>query len=498
VSKDQIIAELVAEKSQLSADNISLNADNISLKHELSQLKKLIWGAKSEKHRGTNEIDDQLNIFGQSEDANADSDAAEKEKVEISDPITYTRSKPNKKHPGRHPLPSHLPVEEVTIEPQEDTEGLTKISEEITDTLEYTPASLVIKRTIRPKYAVKDGQGVLIGKLPSRPLPKSIAESSLLTHIFVSKFVNHLPFYRQRQIFKRDYQWKISSSTINDWFIQSCTLLDPLYKKLQQIILSSGYIQADESPIKVQDKEKKGKTHQGYQWVYHAPLEKLILFNYRKGRGMHGPKEILSNYQGILQCDGYTVYDKIGKIKGITLAGCLVHVRRYFVQALDSDKSKAKYALDLFSRMYAAEKLAKESTDRKAYREKHIRPLLMELRKWIEVQSIHVLPKSPIGKAMKYTVSQWDKLINIFKDGRIELDNNLIENKIRPLALGRKNYLFAGSHAAGQRIAMMYSFFASCAANNVNPSTWLNHVLDNIPETSIQDLDQLLPHRIKL
>ena len=325
-------------------------------------------------------------------------------------------------------------------------------------------------------------------------MPKSIAESSLLTHIFVSKFVNHLPFYRQRQIFKRDYEWKISSSTINDWFIQTCTLLEPLYNRLQEKILSSGYIQADESPIKVQDKEKKGKTHQGYQWVYHAPVQKLILFNYRKGRGMQGPKEILSNYQGILQCDGYTVYDKIGKAKGITLAGCLVHVRRYFINALESEKTKAEYALDLFSKMYAAEQIAKESVDRKVYRENHIKPLLLELRKWIDEQSIHVLPKSLLGKAMSYTIKQWDKLVNIFEDGIIELDNNLIENKIRPLALGRKNYLFAGSHAAGQRIAMMYSFFASCAANDINPSIWLKHVLDNIAETSIKNLDQLLPN----
>lgn len=485
MSKDQIIAELVAEKDQL-------NADNISLKHELAQLKKLIWGSTSEKYRTTNEADDQLNLFGQSIETNV----AKKENEQCSAPITYTRSKPKKKHPGRHPLPSHLPIEEVIIEPEQDTEGLTKISDEITDTLEYTPASLVIKRTIRPKYATKDEQGILIGNLPCRPLPKSIAESSLLTHIFVSKFVNHLPFYRQRQIFKRDYEWKISSSTINDWFIQTCTLLEPLYNRLQEKILSSGYIQADESPIKVQDKEKKGKTHQGYQWVYHAPVQKLILFNYRKGRGMQGPKEILSNYQGILQCDGYTVYDKIGKAKGITLAGCLVHVRRYFINALDSEKTKAEYALDLFSKMYAAEQIAKESVDRKVYRENHIKPLLLELRKWIDEQSIHVLPKSLLGKAMSYTIKQWDKLVNIFEDGIIELDNNLIENKIRPLALGRKNYLFAGSHAAGQRIAMMYSFFASCAANDINPSIWLKHVLDNIAETSIKNLDQLLPNNL--
>ena len=211
---------------------------------------------------------------------------------------------------------------------------------------------------------------------------------------------------------------------------------------------------------------------------------------------MHGPKELLSGYQGILQCDGYTVYDKIGKAPGIMLAGCLVHARRYFVKALDSDKTKAEYALKIFRKIYTAEKIAKESEDRKKYREQHIKPLLIGLKKWIDKQSVTVLPKSPLGKAMRYIISQWDKLINIFENGRIELDNNLIENKIRPLALGRKNYLFAGSHDAGQRIAMMYSFFASCLANQVNPSLWMKHVLDNISQTSILDIKILLPNNM--
>lgn len=480
--------------TQLEAENEKLKVTNIALQQELDQLKKLIWGTKSERHIITTQSEEQLNLFGE----NPEGENPESGSVDSEQSISYTRSKSKKTHPGRNPLPSHLPVQEVVIEPEEDTQGLTKISEEITDTLEYKAASLVIKRTIRPKYAAKGGQGVIIGKLPERPLPKSVAESSLLTYIFVSKFVNHLPFYRLRQIFKRDYNWQLSSSTINDWFIQTCTLLEPLYNRLQTVIVDSGYIQADESPIKVQDKEKKGKTHQGYMWVYHAPQEKLVIFNYRKGRGMHGPKEMLSGYQGILQCDGYTVYDKLGKAEGITLVGCLVHVRRYFVKALDSDKTQAEYAIGIFRKIYALEKNAKDKTneDKKAYRLKYIKPLLVELREWIDAKSIQVLPKSPLGKAMSYTVSQWDKIMNIFEHGITELDNNLIENKIRPLALGRKNYLFAGSHKAGQRIAMMYSFFASCSANGVNPSVWLNRVLNNIADTNIQSLDQLLPRNM--
>ena len=267
---------------------------------------------------------------------------------------------------------------------------------------------------------------------------------------------------------------------------------------MNEKILDSGYIQADESPIKVLDKNKKRKSHQGYQWVYHSPENKLVLFNYRKGRGMHGPKEMLSGYSGILQSDGYTVYDKIGKSEFIVLVGCIIHVRRKYKEAMDSDHDRATYALNIFKQVYDHEVIAKQSNDRKEYRSTHIQPLLQELKSWIEQEGIKVLPKSPIGKAMKYTLSQWNKIIGIFEVGRIELDNNLIENKIRPLALGRKNYLFAGSHAGAQRIAMMYSFMGSCQANNVNPYIWLKYTLDNIGQTNIQKLDQFLPPNFRM
>ena len=480
MSKDELIA---LHNEELILKNEEINC----LKDELSQLKKLIYGVKSERHIPALSPD-QLSIFDKEE-------TSQEEFPQNNEVITYTRSKNKKEsHPGRNPLPEHLPVEEVIIEPEEDTQGLIKISEEVTDTIEYTPASLVIKRTIRPKYAKTEGQGVMIASLPDRPLPKAIAEASLLAYVLVCKFVEHMPFYRLIQKLERDYKWKLASSTLNDWFTQVCILLDPLYNKLKEKLLDSNYIQVDESPIKVQDSDKKGKTHQGYQWVYHSPQDRLILFNYRKGRGMQGPKELLGDYQGILQCDGYTVYDKIGRTKGITLAGCLVHVRRKYVGAKQSDKGRANYALEIFKQIYGHELKAKESEDRKAYRETHILPLLKQLKEWINEESIKVLPKSLMGKAMRYTLNQWEKLMGIFTDGIVELDNNLIENKIRPLALGRKNYLFAGSHNGAQRIAMMYSFFATCKANDTNPYEWLKSTLEQIPNTSIQDLEALLPN----
>jgi hypothetical protein len=307
-----------------------------------------------------------------------------------------------------------------------------------------------------------------------------------------------LPFYRQAQIFKRDFKRGPAQSTIGDWMAGCCKLLEPLYNTLKQKVLESDYIQADESPIKVLDSDKKGSTHQGYQWVYHNPISKLVLFNYRKGREQNGPKELLADYRGYLQCDGYVVYDKIGAVPEITLAGCLVHARRKFHDALDSDKLKAEKVMAIFRQIYLEERNIKGQAGqdyelRKTLRDKQIRPQLENIKKWIEEEQFNVLPKSPIGKAMTYFINQYPKLDAIFDDGRIELDNNLIENIIRPMAIGRKNYLFCGSHNAAQNTAMLYSFFGSCKMQNINPRIWLTDTLNKIQDHNIQKLEELLP-----
>ena len=482
MSKDELIAKL-------KDSNVALKDSNVALKEELASLKKLIFGSRSEKHKSSPVDVNQLNMFADLKEQE------DEEKIErkVSEVRAYKKA-----HPGRQPLPDHLPVKEIIIEPAVDTEGMKKVGELITETLDYIPASLTRIRYIRPKYAKQDGAGIVIGSLPDRPLPKSIAEAGLLSYLITSKFVDHLPFYRQIERFKRDYKLPIPSSTLNDWFAATCSLMEPLYNKLKEKVLDTHYLQADESPIKVMDKNKAGKTHQGYQWVYHNPLLKLVLFDYRKGRGIHGPKELLCDYNGILQCDGYKVYDKLAKKGNMKLAACLAHVRRKYVEAKDSDKALATIALDIFSEIYKHEKKAKAAGDKQMYRKEHIMPLMRKLRNWIDEESIKVLPKSPIGKAMRYTVNQWDKIMNIFANSEIELDNNLIENKIRPLALGRKNYLFAGSHKGAQRIAMMYSFLASCKANDVNPYQWLKSTLEKLPNQSIQNLENLLPGKFSL
>lgn len=469
MSKDDIIAELRKE--------------NAYLKQELNTLKRLIFATKSERYKSNLDIQ-QLDLFVG--DGNGQEVLVEEEKQTI----TYQRKK--KAHPGRNKLPEHLPVEEVIIEPQEDVTGLKKIGEEVSETLKYTKASLVKVRTIRPKYEKSEQEGVLIAPLPSRALHKCIAEPSLVAHILVSKFVDHLPYYRQIKRFKRDFDWELSSSTINDWFVACCTLLKPIYDEMVSKIRRSQYIQVDESPIKVLESEKAKQCHQGYQWVYHSPADKIIVFHYRKGRGMNGPKEFLKEYKGYLQCDGYGVYDKIGQSKDIKLVGCMAHARRYFHQALDNDRSRSTYALDRFKVIYTIERSWKNGEITQEKRKTKILSLLAELKEWCDQQAYEILPKSAIGKAVGYFVRQYPKLNQVADTAQIQVDNNQIENKIRPLALGRKNYLFAGNHKAAQRIAMMYSFFATCQAKGRDPSEWLETSLIKLanPEYPI---DELIP-----
>jgi transposase len=479
--------------SKLSTENLAFQRENEQLKFEIAQLKRLIFGSKKERFVPEAIPTNQGSLFA--ENIGGAIQNANKEEENTTEKISYERKKANKNHNGRNKIPDHLPTREVIIEPEEDTTEMKKIGEEITETLEYTPASLVKIITRRPKYATADSTKIVIGKLPGRPIEKGIAEASLLAHIFICKFIDHLPFYRQRQIFKRNYDWDLPSSTINDWFVACCTLLRPLYDLLVKKLLENDYLQADESPIKVLESEKKGATHQGYQWVYRDPLKGIVVFQYRKGRGSNGPKEMLANHQGYLQTDGYIVYDKIAKSGNFKLVGCWAHARRKFFEALNFDHSRSEFVLEKIKKIYFHEKQCKDFTAevRKKYRLKNVAPLMNELHDWAEEEQYKVLPKSPIGKAIGYFLKQWGKLCRVLEDGKLELDNNRIENKIRPLALGRKNYLFAGNHQSAQNIAMMYSFFATCKEHNVNPYDWLKDILEKFQDMKITELEELLP-----
>ena len=328
------------------------------------------------------------------------------------------------------------------------------------------------------------------------PLPRANAGAGLLSHLIISKFVDHLPFYRQRQIFKRQ-KIEIAESTINGWYVGVCKLLTPLYDTLKKEVQQSTYIQADESPMPVLTKDKPGATHKGYMWVYHSPPDKRVCFEYNKSRNKNSPDEFLELFTGILQTDGYAAYESYGKNPNITLAACMAHARRKFEKSLNTYKDVAEHVLSEIQKLYKIEREIKENEFSDAQiidkREKEAVPILTNLKKYLTEKSAEVLPKSDIGKAINYTLKLYNRLEVYLTDSRILIDNNLIEGSIRPLALGRKNYLFAGSHYAAQRNAMMYSFLGTCKLNKTEPQEWLKTVLEKIPDYNIQNLKELLP-----
>ncbi len=457
------------------------------VKQQLQELKRMIFGSKSERFIPTD--DPQLNLF--------DTQEAPAPKPKIEE-IAYSREKkPKEKQVAvRAKIPSHLPRVEETIEPENIEEGSKKIGEEITEVLEYNPARIFVRKIIRPKYARANSEGVVIAQLPALPIPKGNAGASLLAHIMVSKFVDHLPYYRQIQILKRQ-DLIISDSTFNGWFNATADLLRPLYEELGKQILRSDYLQADESPIGVQDSHKIRALHTGYQWVYRSPVERLVLFRYHPGRERKAPEKVLQAFSGSLQTDGYQAYQNMDTKGKITLLACMAHARRYFEKALNNDSKRAEFVLKKMQHLYDIERKAREKEigfeTRYRYRKLYANPILIEMEKWLKDNISLTLPKSAIGIAIGYTLNLWPKLKRYIDDGKYEIDNNLIENTIRPLALGRKNYLFAGSHKAAQRAAMMYSFFATCKINNIEPLAWLTDVLNQIPDHKANKLSQLLP-----
>lgn len=427
--------------------------------------------------------------------------------------IAYERRKPEKekKKPVRLPLPEDLRREEEVIEPEGVDENWVRIGEEVTEVLEHKPGELYVRRIVRPKYAAKQIQqqeneekpGVRIAKLPLMPLPRSNAGASLLTELLINKFHYHQPFNRQIAFLKLTGV-SLSPSTINGWFQGSCDLLRALYNRLKEEVLSSDYIQVDESTVPVINNEKH-KTIKAYLWMVRSVTNNMVFFHYDKGsRAQKVVVDLLRNFQGAIQTDGYQAYSIYEQKKGVLLLGCWAHARRKFEESLKEDKTGAEYALTQIGKLYQIETMATEQQmddeQRAALRKRLAYPILCAFEKWIVNYYPKVLPKGRMGRAISYTYSIFHRLSRYHLDGRYHLDNNLAENAIRPLALGRKNYMFCGNHDAAENAALMYSLLGCCKASDVNPREWLTDVLTKIPTYNSDyslDLADLLPHNWK-
>lgn len=473
--------ELLSKKEDIISD----------MQFELDKLRKYIFGFKSEKRKDS-VGENQMGLFEL-----GTTKAVQEELSESVAAPEKPEPKKRAKGTGRMSLPEELRREDVVIEPSESTEGCVMIGEEITEVLEVVPASFYVKRYIRRKYARPNGEGIIIGMLPDRVIEKGIPSESVIAKMTVDKYVYGMPLHRQIDKYKK-MGVRIPASSASDWIMRGWHQLRPLWELLRLVVTEQKYLQVDETPIKVLDRDDKKGIHQGYMWLYHAPVDRLVLFDYKKGRDQSGPKEMLSGFKGIIQTDGYKVYETLYENHpDIHLTFCMAHARRKFIDAVKDDEKQANHVLDLMGRLYLLERQMREEAmdwqQRTALRKEHAEPVLETIGSWLKENLYTYRPESPMGKAVAYTHKRWTGLSAYVLHGQMEIDNNLVENAVRPLAVGRKAYLFAGSHQAAEMTAAMYSFMASCKKNGVNEFDWLKDVFERIQAHKRKDLYQLLP-----
>ena len=504
------ITELKGNISELEGNVSKLESKLSKAESELSWLRKKIFGKMSERFISSDPDSRQLDIFGEQL---TEEEKEELEKAAQQDKELVTRTFiVNKPRSTRKDISmENLRVEETVIDPEGiNLDDYVCIGSEQTNKLAYKPAEFYIKRTTRRKFALKnqlqianeeqkDRQTVVIAPLPDSPIHKCMADVTLLIEIIIQKYLYHIPFHRQIARFT-DLGVRISSSTMGDWFSQSCELLIPLYNLQRRRVLSADYIQVDESTIPVIDNEKK-RAVKGYLWVVRNPGNGEVFFHYDRGsRSEKTAMMLLHDFKGAIQSDGYQVYKRFEALDGKLMLGCWAHARRKFDEALQENKKLATEALLQIQSLYAIEREADEMEatpeQRRELRRTKAYPIMVTFEKWLFDNYNALLPQSRTAKAIAYTYSLFPKLSRYHLDGRYRIDNNLVENAIRPLAIGRKNYLFCGNAEAATRAAMIYSLLGTCKAAGVNPSEWLQDVLSKIHSytKNNRNLEELLPH----
>ena len=428
--------------------------------------------------------------------------------------------------PARRGLPKNLETEQIVLEPAEvkaAPQAWKKIGEEVTEELDYTPARFFRRLYIRPKYVPLPKPGapvpassgspadvvmevlaelgeqkpVVIAALPARLVDKGYPGPGLLTHIVISKYEDHIPLYRQEKIYRQRHGIQLSRQSLAEWVAQVAFWLKPIYNKIKEGLQATGYLQADETPIRYLDPDRPGKAQIGYLWTYSVPGSD-VLFDWQTTRGAQAPAEMLKGFKGVLQTDAYAAYLRLARERQgeIKLAGCWAHARRNFMEALEEDR-RVGWFVRLIAHLYRVEKKLRQDRAgpqlRAARRAAESRIVLDRLRRGLERLSRRVLPKSRFGEAISYTLNQWETLIRYVQDGRLEIDNNSIENAIRPTALGKKNFLFIGHPDAGWYSAVIYSLLGSCHRHGINPHEYLTDVLRRLPSATNHQVADLTP-----
>ena len=411
-------------------------------------------------------------------------------------------SAPQKKTGGRQALPRHLKRERIEHDLAEEEkhcaackQDLRPIGEESSERYEYIPAQLTVIEDVCKKYAC--ACTVRTATKPPQPIEKSTAGASLLAQVIVAKTADHLPLHRQEKIFER-HGVDISRKTMGGWLAQSADLLKPLYGSLKEVLFQSKVIGTDDTGVKVLDVALPF-ARTGRIWPYCGDKEHpVILYDYTATRERAGPEEFLKGYRGYLQADAYGGYDAFFKdpARGLIEVGCWAHARRYFHKALESDQARMGPALLLIAQLYRVEEQARPLAPggRLGVRQLQSRPILDKLRNYLLEIQTEVLPKSPEGRAVRYTLKNWTALTRYCEDGDLEIDNNATERAIRSVAVGRNNWTFFGSDQGGHTAAVLRSFVASCQRAEVNPFTWFKDVLSRIATHPITRVAELLPH----
>ena len=408
----------------------------------------------------------------------------------------------------------NLPVlETVILEPEGvDLQRYRRIGEEVTQTVELKPGMLYRKEIIRPKYGLKDptepvekGKGVLIAPMPPLPIPKGMAGASLLSEIILKKYEYHMPFYRQIKELAHLGMEGLKEATVVGWYQRTVELLRPLYDLLACEVMKTDYVQADETTIPVINKEKH-QADKEYLWMARSVMERLVIFFYDDGsRAGKVIKDLTDRhkFKGYLQCDGFGGYEAAyGGHARVWLVHCMVHIRRQFERALDENRRPAEWFLSKIRDLYRIEhECDREGLDfeaRKAVRLQKSAPLMQEMKKWMENEGLYYSERTLIGKAVTYAYNRWPNMRRILEDGRLRLDNNLGENEIRPVTLGRKNYLFCGNHESAGDMCVILSLLNTARNHDVNPRIYLNDIIARMPymeKASSEELSELLPHK---
>lgn len=486
------------QSAELPAEVAELQALVARLLQENEYLKRMLFGRRSEKL-----ADDpsQGRLFG---DAVAPGEAVPPEGEDEPDPPPWRR----KRHKGRRPLPDSLPRETHEIHPPEHERtcpecGATKVifGQDVTEELEVVPARFFVNRYVRYKYACRQCQGhVSVGALPPRPLDKGVPGPGFLAQLITSKYADALPLYRQQQIYRR-YGLELPRSTLCGWVAYVALTLAPIVAALKPCVRASRKIHTDDTPITVLDPSVKPiGSRRGYMWVYIGDRDDVV-FEYTNSRKRDGPESFLKGYRGYLQADAFAGYNRICAGGDVTEVACWAHARRKFFDAQGSCGPEARRVLTLIGRLYSVERRAKrlgiEPERLSAWRQRHSRRRLAQLRVELDRLSLVVLPRSALGEALGYTLNNWQALTRYTEAPFLAIDNNHSERQIKQLVIGRKNWMFLGSDAGAENAAILYSLVVSCKLAGVDPFAYFRDVLLRIHTHPAERIAELIPREWK-